>query len=66
MKISRSIDPCFLDLSTSWRQVVSFKLRPLYVWIKRLSNQWTGSWGPRISPDDVKKKKFLTLQELEL
>jgi hypothetical protein len=66
MKMRRGIDPRFLDLSTSWRQVVSFKLRPLYVWIKRPSTHWTGSWDPRVSLDDVKKKKFLTLQELEL
>jgi hypothetical protein len=29
---SGGIDPCFLDLGTSWRWAVSFTTRPLYTW----------------------------------
>jgi hypothetical protein len=28
------VDPHFLDLGTSWRQVVSFTPQPLYLWDK--------------------------------
>jgi hypothetical protein len=64
---SGCIDPHFLDLSTSWRWVVTFTFRPLYPWGKSpryLSDRRLG--GPQSWSGDMEKKKFLTLLELEL
>jgi hypothetical protein len=52
----------FLDLGTSWRWVVSFTpwtLYPRYPLLRRLVD-------PRAGLDEVEKRKFLTLKELEL
>jgi hypothetical protein len=64
---SGCIDPRFLDLSTSWRWVVSFMPQPLYPPGKEppypLDNRLG---GPLASLDDVHKRKFLTLPGLKL
>jgi hypothetical protein len=61
------IDPHFLDLGTSWKWVVSFTPRPFYPREKSPGAHWTGGWvDPRAGLDDVEKRKFLTLPELEL
>jgi hypothetical protein len=64
---SGCIDPRFLDLSTSWRRVVSFTFRPLYPQERAPSTHWIGGWvGPRAGLDDMEKGKFLTLPGVEL
>jgi hypothetical protein len=57
----------FLDLSTSWRWVVSYTLWPLCPSKRALGTHCIGVWvGPRVGMDDVEKRKFLTLPWLEL
>jgi hypothetical protein len=59
---SGCIAPYFLDLSTSWRWVVSFTPRPLYPrypLYRRLG-------GPQSQSGWLEKWKFLTLPGLEL
>jgi hypothetical protein len=52
------IDPCFLDLGTSWRWVVSFMPWPIYLPGKR-SQYWIGDWvGPEDGLDHMKKWNF--------
>jgi hypothetical protein len=64
---SGCIDPNFLDLGTSWRWMVGFNPRPLYPRGKASVTHWMGgSVDPRAGPDDVEKRKFLTLPGLEL
>jgi hypothetical protein len=65
---SGCIDPRFLDLGISWGWVVWFTPQPLYSPGERdPCTYWIGSWvGPRPGLDDVEKRKFLTLQGLEL
>jgi hypothetical protein len=64
---SGCIDPHFLDLSISWRWVVSFTPRPLYPRERAPGTHWIGGWvGPRAGLDDMEKRKFLTLPGLEL
>jgi hypothetical protein len=61
------IDPHFLDLSTSWRWMVSFTPLPLYPSERAPGTHWIGGWvGPRAGLDYVEKRKFLTLPGLEL
>jgi hypothetical protein len=65
MKIySRSeyIKPCFLDVGSGWRWVVSFTLWPFYAWGNRSQfAPWIGDCiGRKSVLDDVKKKSFLT------
>jgi hypothetical protein len=51
----------FLDLSTSWRWLVSFTPRPVYPRERAYSTHWIGGWvGPR---DGLEKIKFLTLPD---
>jgi hypothetical protein len=60
---SGCIDSYFLDLGTSWRWVVRFKPRPLYLRYpldRRLVR------GLRTGLDDVKKRKISSLSGLEL
>jgi hypothetical protein len=40
----RHIDPPILDLSTSWRWVVSFTHQLLYPWESALGTHWRGDW----------------------
>jgi hypothetical protein len=68
---SGCIDPRFLDLGTSWRCVVSFTFLPISP--PPLSRErgpgtrWLGGWmDPRTGLDDIEKRKFFTLPELEL
>lgn len=59
-------DPRFLDLSSSWRQVVSFTTQPIYSWRRAHGTHWIGgSVDPKASLD-AEKKIFLTLMRLEL
>jgi hypothetical protein len=54
-------DQHFLDLGNSWRWVVSFTPRP------GPGTHWIAGWmDPRAGLDDVEKRKFLPLQELQL
>jgi hypothetical protein len=47
---SRCIDPHFLDFGVSWRWVVSYTPRSLYLRGKILGTLWIRDWvGPRIS-----------------
>jgi hypothetical protein len=41
---SGCIDPCFLDLGTSWRWVVSFTLQPFYSWGESPVPIGKGAW----------------------
>jgi hypothetical protein len=51
----------FLDLSTSWRGVISFMPQPLYPRGK------IGDWmGPRTGLDDMEKRNLFPLPGLEL
>jgi hypothetical protein len=64
---SGCIDPCFLELGTSWRWVVSFTPQPLYPRERATGTHWIGGWvGPRTGLDDMEKRKFLILLGLEL
>jgi hypothetical protein len=64
---SGSIYPHFLDHCTSWKWVVSFTSQPLYLRGKSPRYLLNRGWvGPRAGVDDVEKRKFLTLLELEL
>jgi hypothetical protein len=48
------IDPHFLDLSTSWRSMVSFTPRPL-----NPGNHWVGGWvSPSADLDGLEKINF--------
>jgi hypothetical protein len=61
------IDPHFLDLSTSWRWVVSFTPQSLCPEERAPGTHWIGGWVDlRVGLDDVEKRKFLTLPGLEL
>jgi hypothetical protein len=65
--VSGCIDPRFLDLGTSWRLVVSCKAGRFTPVEKAPGTYWIGGWvGPRVGLDDVEKRKFFTLPELEL
>jgi hypothetical protein len=60
------LDPCILDLGTSWC-VVRFTLRPLY--FREKSPQYPLNrrlGGPQTGFDDVEKRKILPLPGLEL
>jgi hypothetical protein len=47
--------------------MVSFTPLPLYLRVKLSGTHWIGSWmDPRAGPDDVEKRKFLTLPGIEL
>jgi hypothetical protein len=60
-------EPHELQLGISWRWVVSFTNRPLYPREKNPPTHWIVGWvGPRIGPDDVERRRILTLQGLEL
>jgi hypothetical protein len=59
------IDPRILDLSSSWREAVSFTTWPLYAQGKAHGTHWIGWVGPRTALD-YKKRKILLLLELEL
>jgi hypothetical protein len=51
---------------TSWRWVISFTLRPLYLQGRCPSTHWTERYvGPRTSLHDVEKRKILLLEGLE-
>jgi hypothetical protein len=64
---SGCIDPYFLDLSTSWRLVVSFTTRQLYPSKRAPDSHWIEGWvDPRAGLDNLEKRKFLTLPGLEL
>jgi hypothetical protein len=64
---SGCIDPHFLHLDTSWRLVVCFTPQPFYPQGNIPGTHWIGGWvGPRAGLDDVGKRKFLILLELEL
>jgi hypothetical protein len=64
---SGCIDPCFLDLGTAWRWVVSFTLRPLYSRGKSPGTHRIGGWvDPRAGLDDMEMWKFLPPPGLEL
>jgi hypothetical protein len=53
---SGCIDPHFRDLGTSWRRVVSFTSRPLYLRIKVPGTHLIGGWvDPGAGLDDVEK-----------
>jgi hypothetical protein len=59
--------PHFLDLGTSWRWVVSFTPRPLYLRERAPGTHWIGGWVDlRAGLGDVENRKFLTLPGLEL
>jgi hypothetical protein len=59
--------PRFLDLSATWRWVVSFTPLQLYPWGRSLITHWTGGWvNPRAGLNNMEKWKFLTLLGLEL
>jgi hypothetical protein len=65
--IGECIDPHCLDLSISWRWVVSFTPLPLYPWGKRPQYPWIGGWvDPRASLEDVENRKFFTFPGLKL
>jgi hypothetical protein len=67
MKAYGGVYPRFLDLGTSW--TLSGQLHALAVLFLegQTSTHWTGGWvGARTCLDDVVRKKFLTLPELEL
>jgi hypothetical protein len=64
---SGSIDPCILDLGTSWRWVVSFKHQPLYP--RRNSPRQPLDrrlGGPRTALDDAVKIRISPLPALKL
>jgi hypothetical protein len=64
---SGCIDPCFLDLGTSLRWVVSFSPQLLYPGERDPGTHSIGCWvGPRAGLDEMEKWKFLTLPGLEL
>jgi hypothetical protein len=64
---SDCIDPRILDLGTSWRWVVSFTPRPLYLRRKSPGTHWVGGWvGPGTGLDGVERRKILPLPGLEL
>jgi hypothetical protein len=53
------LDPHFLDLSTSWRWVVSFTPRPLYTRERAPGTHCIGGWvDPRAGLDNIEKWKF--------
>jgi hypothetical protein len=53
---SRFMDPCFLDIDTSWRRMVSFTPLSLYPRRKSPWYYWIGNWvGLRIGLDDMEK-----------
>jgi hypothetical protein len=63
------IDPHFLDLSTSWRRVVSFTPLLIYPWGKTTPplTHFIGGWvDPRRGLGNIEKLKLLTLLGLEL
>jgi hypothetical protein len=50
------IDPCFLDLGTSWRRMDSFTPRLLYPWERAPGTHWIEGWAdPRDGLDDMEK-----------
>jgi hypothetical protein len=59
---SGCIDPHFLQLSTSFRWVVSFMPLHFIFGERAPITHWIRGWGgPRVSLDDTEKWKFLTL-----
>jgi hypothetical protein len=62
------IDPSILlDIGTSWRYVVSFTLRHFAPEERAPDTRRIGGWvGPRTGLDDVKRRKILSLQGIEL
>jgi hypothetical protein len=64
---SGCIDPYFLDLSTSWRWVVSFTAQPLYPVERAPGTHWIEGWVDlRAGLDNMEKRIFLTLPSPEL
>jgi hypothetical protein len=57
------MNPRFLNSGTTWRRVVCFTTWLLCPREKSPRIHWVGS---RVDADDVDKRKFLTLQGLEL
>jgi hypothetical protein len=61
------VGPCFPDLNSNWKCVVSFTPRPFYPLEKEpppLNRRLHGP--PRASLDYMEKRKFLTLLGIEL
>jgi hypothetical protein len=65
---SGCIDPCFLDLSISWRWIVSFTPRPPYPLRERAPGIHSIRGWVDLSAglDNMEKWKFLTVPGLEL
>jgi hypothetical protein len=64
-KAYRGMD--FLDLGTGWKRLVSFTSRPLYPWGNSPQYPFDRRLGGhRAGLDNVEKRKFLTLPQLEL
>jgi hypothetical protein len=64
---SGRIDPCFLDLGTIWRWLVSFTSRSIYPWESVPRIHSIGGWvGPRAGLDNMEEWKFLPPPGLEL
>jgi len=59
MKMYGGTDPWIHMLGTRWRQVVSFMLLLLYLWVGRVCGScWIGGWqGPRPSLNMVAKRR---------
>jgi hypothetical protein len=61
------MDPRIVDLSTSWRRMVSFTSRPIYPRGKSPRYPLDRSWVDHITGlHDVKRRKILNLARLEL
>jgi hypothetical protein len=67
MKTYGGIDPCFLDLGTSWTEWSASRPGRFTPGESVPVTKWIGGWvGRRAGLDDVEERKFLTLPGLEL
>jgi hypothetical protein len=62
---TRSMDPGFLSLGTSWKWVVSFTPQPLYPeYVIAFGTHWIGRMNPRSGLNVMERRTFLALPSL--